>query len=295
MRLRKLMGEAKKRVYFTLFLASALGTEAFLPTILSMIKTAGFGSAAQAGKLGVFSKPIFRTMQVGGAFGSGTSIGQGISGKNMFTGEDLSAFDRGFHLTFGAAGATLDLGGAGLRPGNLSQSMPTVTNALEGISAPQVTRTGGRLGLSMEGGSIKLGGTPDEVPKGGKIKPEVVKAKGSEPIEVATKHDVEPVSSGAKISMQKLEKKWKHAIDFGITTTKRNASTLADFQKAIVAHLDDTATVVKGTYQYVEGSKVYFSPNTNLVVILDSTGNFVSGWKREHLKVAKVVKNQVFH
>jgi hypothetical protein len=96
-------------------------------------------------------------MQIGGAFQSGTSIGQGISGKNMFTGEDLSAFDRGFHLTFGAAGA-LDLGGAGLRLGNLSKSFPTVTKALEGISAPQVTRTGGQLGLSTEGGSIKLGG-----------------------------------------------------------------------------------------------------------------------------------------
>jgi filamentous hemagglutinin len=50
------------------------------------------------------------------------------------------------------------------------------------------------------------------------------------------------------------------------------------FKKAVTAHLDDPATVVKGTYQYV-CSKVHFNPNTNLVVILDETGNFVSGWK----------------
>jgi len=90
---------------------------------------------------------------------------------------------------------------------------------------------------------------------------------------------VKGLSSSANIAISQLEKKWKHAVDFGITTTKRNASTLADFQRAIVSHLDDAATVAKGTYQYVAGSKVFFNPNTNLVVILDSAGNFVSGWK----------------
>ncbi len=90
---------------------------------------------------------------------------------------------------------------------------------------------------------------------------------------------VKGFSGGANIAISQLEKKWKHAVDFGITTTKRNASTLADFQRAIVSHLDDAATVANGTYQYVAGSKVFFNPNTNLVVILDSAGNFVSGWK----------------
>jgi hypothetical protein len=54
---------------------------------------------------------------------------------------------------------------------------------------------------------------------------------------------------------------------------------LADFQRAIIAHLDDASTVVKGTYQYVPGSTVYFNPNTNLIAILDNAGNFISGWK----------------
>jgi hypothetical protein len=83
----------------------------------------------------------------------------------MWTGEELSPLDRGFQLTFGAVGGAFDLGGAGLRLGNLSKSFPSVTNALEGVSAPQVTSTSGRLGLSTEGGSIKLGGTPEQQPK----------------------------------------------------------------------------------------------------------------------------------
>jgi hypothetical protein len=68
-------------------------------------------------------------------------------------------------LTFGALGAGLDLGGSGLRLGNLSKSFPTLAKALEGVSAPQVTRTGGRLGLSNQGGSINLGGTPEQPPQ----------------------------------------------------------------------------------------------------------------------------------
>jgi hypothetical protein len=76
-----------------------------------------------------------------------------------------------------------------------------------------------------------------------------------------------------------VEKKWKHASDFGITTTHKNPTTLAQYQSAIRSHLDDHATVEKGTYLYVKDSKVFFNPNTNRVVVLDKEGAFVSGWK----------------
>jgi hypothetical protein len=102
------------------------------------------------------------------------------------------------------------------------------------------------------------------------------------PIEVpnlGAKPKLPTVSAGATISPKQLDKKWKHAIDFGITTTKKNTATLADYGKAIANHLDNPATVPKGTYLYVKESKVYFNPNTNLVVVLDSGGNFVTGWK----------------
>jgi filamentous hemagglutinin len=76
-----------------------------------------------------------------------------------------------------------------------------------------------------------------------------------------------------------LEKKWKHAVDFGITTTKRNPTTLAEFQGAITKHLDDAGTVVKGTYGWLPDSVVHFNPSTNLAVVLDKAGNFVTGWR----------------
>jgi filamentous hemagglutinin len=72
---------------------------------------------------------------------------------------------------------------------------------------------------------------------------------------------------------------FKHAPDFGIKTPKRNPATLDEFEKGLIRHLDDPATIEKGTYLYVPGSKVYFNPNTNVVVILDKDGNFVSGWR----------------
>ncbi|MBE4608851.1 adhesin [Vibrio navarrensis] len=44
-------------------------------------------------------------------------------------------------------------------------------------------------------------------------------------------------------------------------------------------HLDDSATVPKGTYGLVEESKVFFNSNTNNAVVLDGSGNFVTGFK----------------
>ena len=83
----------------------------------------------------------------------------------------------------------------------------------------------------------------------------------------------------AAFPTQQLESKWKHAADFGITTPKRNPTTLADFQAAIESHLADVATIQNGTYLYVPGSKVFYNPITNLIVILDRDDAFVSGWR----------------
>lgn len=83
----------------------------------------------------------------------------------------------------------------------------------------------------------------------------------------------------ASFTTKQLEKKWKHAVDFGITTTKRNPKTLVEFQAAITKHLDDAGTVVKGTYGWLADSVVHFNPKTNLVVVLDKAGNFVTGWR----------------
>jgi hypothetical protein len=88
-----------------------------------------------------------------------------------------------------------------------------------------------------------------------------------------------PRSASANFSLKQLAKKWKHASDFGINTTKRNPTTLAHYQKAIACHLDDVATIEKGTYIYVKDSKVFFNPNTNVAVVLDRNGAFVTGFR----------------
>jgi filamentous hemagglutinin len=83
----------------------------------------------------------------------------------------------------------------------------------------------------------------------------------------------------ATFSNSQLDKKFKHADDFGISTTKKNPETLSQYQAAIESHLSNASTYAHGTYQYVPGSTVYFNPVTNNVVIIGKDGSFVSGWK----------------
>lgn len=76
-----------------------------------------------------------------------------------------------------------------------------------------------------------------------------------------------------------LDKKFKHASDFGVITTKKNGDTITQYQTAIKSHLDDKATYEHGMYLLPPESKVFFNPQTNNVVAVDKSGNLVSGWK----------------
>ena len=88
----------------------------------------------------------------------------------------------------------------------------------------------------------------------------------------------EPLDSG-RFTRRQLDKKYKHAVDFGVADTKKNTGTLTKFRDAIVAHLGDSTTVEKGTYRREKGSKVFFNPNSMNVIILKVNGEFLSGWK----------------
>lgn len=98
---------------------------------------------------------------------------------------------------------------------------------------------------------------------------------GVEPIYVMLS---DPLDSG-KFTRRQLQKKYKHAIDFGISDTKINSETLTKFRDAIEAHLADKDTVEKGTYRRDKGAKVYFNPKTMRAVIIRANGDFLSGWK----------------
>ncbi|MEN5018451.1 colicin D domain-containing protein, partial [Erwinia sp. Eh17-17] len=87
------------------------------------------------------------------------------------------------------------------------------------------------------------------------------------------------VSDSIAFSAKQLDKKFKHASDFGVVTTKKNGDTITQYQTAIKSHLDNKNTYEHGTYLSVPDSKVFFNPQTNNVVVVDKKGNFVSGWK----------------
>jgi len=101
--------------------------------------------------------------------------------------------------------------------------------------------------------------------------------------EVATAEKPPRPTDGVKVksifSTEQLDKKFKHAPDFGVNTTKKNPQTLAQYKDALQSHLDDVETFEHGTYLHSPGSSVYFNPTTNNVLITDAGGNFLSGWK----------------
>ena len=80
-------------------------------------------------------------------------------------------------------------------------------------------------------------------------------------------------------STKQLEKKFKHAEDFGVVTTKKNPETLKQFQQAVQSHMDDPKTYRHGTYLLVPDSIVYFNSTTNNIAVFSKGGEFISGWK----------------
>nr|WP_261373133.1 colicin D domain-containing protein [Yersinia bercovieri] len=87
------------------------------------------------------------------------------------------------------------------------------------------------------------------------------------------------VSDSIAFSAKQLDKKFKHAVDFDVVTTKKNPETLKQYEAAIKNHMDDTTTFEKGTYGFVKDSKVFFNPTTNNAVVIDKSGKFITGFK----------------
>lgn len=79
-----------------------------------------------------------------------------------------------------------------------------------------------------------------------------------------------------QISKRQLKKKFKHAADFGISGNY--TQTAPAFESAIKAHvMNPEVQEIAGSYR---GQLVthYFDFVTNLNVIMDTAGNFGSGW-----------------
>ncbi|WP_336432535.1 VENN motif pre-toxin domain-containing protein [Providencia rettgeri] len=135
--------------------------------------------------------------------------------------------------------------------------------------------------LAMAAAGIGAGAGSGKGDKGNSKQPANEQKNSSNKGNTNTQPNKENINSSALtgITQKQLDKKFKHAIDFGITTTKKNPDTLRQYENAINNHMADKVTTPKGTYGFVKDSKVYFNSNTNNAVVLDSTGNFVTGFK----------------
>jgi hypothetical protein len=87
-----------------------------------------------------------------------------------------------------------------------------------------------------------------------------------------------PPSDSVKIDPKQLNKKFKHADDFGVEGNNNHANR-EKFQEAIENHVDSPGTQkIEGTYR---GDPVihYVDPATGRNVMTDRNGNFLSAWK----------------
>lgn len=75
-----------------------------------------------------------------------------------------------------------------------------------------------------------------------------------------------------------LDRKFKHASDFGIDISKKNADTLLAYEQAILAHLADEKTIAKGTYRDVKNSIVYYNSDTMVAVAIKENGEFITAF-----------------
>lgn len=137
------------------------------------------------------------------------------------------------------------------------------------ISREQVYHYAARLKEAEANGQIIIY-TPEEV--------EVIKA-------LQTTAMAAPV---VNFGVKQLQKKFKHAGDFGITGNY-NPSNAIKFQQAMENHLADPATKeIVGTYR---GEPVihYVNPDTGLEVITDRAGNFISSFKLNPAQLTNVL------
>ncbi|NIJ74062.1 MULTISPECIES: hemagglutinin repeat-containing protein [unclassified Xanthomonas] len=104
-----------------------------------------------------------------------------------------------------------------------------------------------------------------------------------------------PILREILASSKQLDKKFKHASDFGVGTSKKNPQTLEQFKLELERHMKAQATVEHGTYGFVKDSRVFFNPDTNNVVVVDAKGNFVTGFKLDpgSLQFENFIKNGV--
>jgi RHS repeat-associated protein len=97
-------------------------------------------------------------------------------------------------------------------------------------------------------------------------------------------------SKVAPATAKQLQKKFKHAEDFGVSGNY-NTANAKKFNEAIQGHLNSSGVKeISGSYR---GNPVTFhtNPNTGLTVIQNPNGSFLSGWKLNPQQLQHVLKD----
>jgi hypothetical protein len=92
------------------------------------------------------------------------------------------------------------------------------------------------------------------------------------------------------ISARQLQRKFKHAADFGVIGRYSRAQA-TQFEQALRAHVEDQATLmIPGSYR---GEPVthFVHSQTGLDVIRDADGVFVSAWRLTPEQLANVLSH----
>jgi hypothetical protein len=92
--------------------------------------------------------------------------------------------------------------------------------------------------------------------------------------------------AGVSFTEKQLQKKYKHAGDFGLSENY-NPAAPAKFLNALELHID-SSQAIQGTYKGIAVTH-YLEPSTGLNVIVSTSGEFISGWKLSPTQFANVI------
>lgn len=86
---------------------------------------------------------------------------------------------------------------------------------------------------------------------------------------------------------KQLQKKWKHAADFGVNGNYNSANSAA-YRQAIQSHMRDPGTqIIQGTYRGQQVTHFYNSQTG--INVMTSNGRFLSGWRLNATQMQNVV------
>jgi hypothetical protein len=77
--------------------------------------------------------------------------------------------------------------------------------------------------------------------------------------------------------LKKLDKKWKHAIEFGVSGN-RTINNLQIYKQALEKHLNNPDTIeIVGSYRGTPRYH-YYNPTNDLWVAVDMNRDYLAGW-----------------